>query len=149
MSKCIIMKLVGDETIRIMHPVGDSINVCLEKARKDYGDRIIHIKVVDKDKIPKDRYFRDAWEQCDEKDIKEDLDKCRSIHLDILRIERNELLDELDKDVLRAIESGDEARMKALKAHKQKLRDMPADCDMKGCKCPDDIKAIRPSILDE
>lgn len=148
MNKCIVIKLIGDECVKVMHPVNRSVDECYTRALKDYKGQVEYIEIQDKSAIPKDRYFRDAWCPCPNKGIKEDLDKCKNIHMDRLRIERNKKLEDSDKELLRAVESGDEAKVNEVKAKRIALRDMPQNCDMSVCNSPDDVRAVRPAILD-
>lgn len=146
-KQCIIVKLKNKDGVSIIHPAGASVQDCMARAKKDYGDNIESLKVIDKDKLPKDRYFRDAWKPCDKKGIKEDLKKCRDIHMDNLRIERNKKLEKLDKEALLALEVEDKRKLMDIKIKKQELRHMPEHCDLDKCKSPKTIKEYVPEVL--
>jgi pyruvate dehydrogenase complex dehydrogenase (E1) component len=75
--------------------------------------------------IPQDREFRNAW--CDvTKEAKVDIDikKAKDIKLKELREKRQPKLDELDKEMLKALENDDEVKKAEIKAAKQALRDI-------------------------
>ena len=75
--------------------------------------------------IPQDREFRDAW--CDvSRDPVVDIDmkKAKDLKLKELREKRQPKLEALDKDMLKALEDGDEVKKAEIKAAKQVLRDI-------------------------
>lgn len=75
--------------------------------------------------IPADRTFRDAW--CDvtrEAKVDIDLKKAKEIKLKELREKRQPRLEVLDKEMLKALEDGDDAKKAEIKAAKQALRDI-------------------------
>lgn len=89
--------------------------------------------------IPADRTFRGAW-QFNGAAVEIDMAAARDIHRDNLRAERKPLLDKLDVDWFRAVEtSGDTA---AIAAKKQALRDVTGDARIDGAATPDALKAL-------
>lgn len=75
--------------------------------------------------------------------------KARDIHRDILRRVRDEKLVAADIAYMQADEAGDAARKAAIAAFKQQLRDMPNDPAITAASTPDDLKNVRPAILDQ
>lgn len=98
-------------------------------------------RVVDREAIPKDRTFRDAW-HCSDRGIEHDLEKCRDIHRDHLRQERAELLPKLDVDWMRATAVGDIVSAAEVEAERQRLRDITADPRIAGAVTVDALKAV-------
>lgn len=122
------------------------------------GDRLAHlhqikeegdeVALVDSDIVSFPDYsFRDAWTH----DLTIDMQKARLIHLDRLRLERNEKLTASDIEYMKAMESGDMLRINAIKLKRQLLRDMPTNIasDLENIDNPADLKNFRPAILDE
>jgi len=58
-----------------------------------------------------------------------DVDKVREIHKDKMREVRKPLLESLDVQFMRAVESGDTAKQSEIAAKKQELRDCTNLCD--------------------
>ena len=61
--------------------------------------------IVDDSVIPSDRHFRDAWE-INANNIAVNMTKALEIQKDIIREERQPLLDTLDVEYMKALESG-------------------------------------------
>jgi len=78
-----------------------------------------------------------------------DMTKAREIKRDQLRAERRPLLEQLDVEFMRAQEQGDQAKTDEIAARKQALRDVTADPAIDAATTPDELKAVRPAILDE
>jgi len=72
--------------------------------------------------VPSDRHFREAW-ALDGKVITEDLAAAKTIFADKIREARKPLLEALDADYMKALESS--ADTAAIVADKQALRDAP------------------------
>lgn len=148
MSKQVIVyRLKGRETVSVLTPIEASIASCLVRLKEEHGEDLVFYRIVNKEDVPVDRYFRNAWIECEEKAIKHDIEKCKKIHVDNLRIERNKKLAELDAPMLRALEDDNKELVAELKAMKQELRDMPANLDMDNLNSLEEIKAVRPDIL--
>ena len=81
--------------------------------------------------------------------IKVNMTKAREIKRDQLRAERRPLLEQLDVDFMRAQEQGDQAKADEISARKQALRDVTADPAIDAATTPDELKAVRPSALEE
>lgn len=102
-------------------------------------------RIVDATEIPTDRYFRNAWKD----DLSVDMVKARNIHRDKLRALRAPKLDKLDVEYMRADEAGDAAKKTDIATKKQQLRDVTADPAIEAAATPEDLKAVRPAILDQ
>lgn len=75
--------------------------------------------------------------------------KAKEIKKDMIRAERAPLLDSLDVQFMRAVESGDTAKQAEIAAKKQALRDATADSAIEAASTPEELKAVRPAALDE
>jgi hypothetical protein len=74
--------------------------------------------------------------------------KAKEIKKDMIRAERAPLLDSLDVQFMRAVESGDTAKQAEIAAKKQALRDATADSAIEAASTPEELKAVRPAALD-
>ena len=74
--------------------------------------------------------------------------KAREIKKEQLRQERKPLLEKLDVQYMRAIESGDTDEQASIATKKQQLRDITADAGITNAITADQLKAVRPTILD-
>lgn len=75
--------------------------------------------------------------------------KAREIKKEQLRVERKPLLEQLDVDYMRALESGNTSLQTTIVNKKQRLRDITADASIASASTPDELKAVRPAVLDE
>jgi hypothetical protein len=147
-----------DGEISVCHPLisqDDPPSFTIEDAiaralSKDVPDTALDVQVIDAAELPADRTFRRAWRQSDGR-VSIDLAKARMIHLGRLRAERDAKLAATDGLMARANERGDAAGQLKLAAQRQALRDMPIDiaAALAAAQTPEDLKAIRPAILDE
>lgn len=99
--------------------------------------------VINRSSLPKDRYFRDAWDIKDGK-VVVDVEKAKDIQRDHWRKLREPIIKRLDLQFMKALESGDEKLISEVTAKKNALRDVtntPLPNDLKK------IKATIPSIL--
>lgn len=99
--------------------------------------------IVDEADIPTDRTFRGAW-RLGSDGIYQDIETAKAIWRNKWRATRAKLFEKLDTDMLRAIGSGDSAKIAEIEAKKQALRDvtqtaLPDDID--------EIKSVWPEIL--
>ncbi len=101
---------------------------------------------IEKEAIPKDRIYREAWEH-EGKDIVTNMPRAQEIHKDRLRAMRKPLMESLDVQFMQALESG--ADTKAIVAKKQSLRDVTADTAIAKAQTPEELKAVMPEILKE
>lgn len=94
--------------------------------------------------VPADRTFRGAW-QFNGAAVEIDMAAAKGIHKDNLRAARKPLLDALDVDYMKALETGGDAS--AIAAEKQKLRDVTADARIEAATTPDELKALTLEVL--
>jgi hypothetical protein len=85
--------------------------------------------------------FRNAWKD-DGATIGIDMAKARDITRHRLRTEREPILKSLDAAALRALEVGDDQRLRTVAAEKQVLRDITELPEIDAATTPDDLKAI-------
>ena len=78
--------------------------------------------------------------------IKINMDKAKDIWRNQWRSARGPLLEQLDVDFMRAVESGDSAKQTAVADEKQALRDV-TDTDLSGVATTNDIKQVWPDVL--
>jgi len=89
--------------------------------------------------VPSDRIFRGAWVFNGDV-IEVDMAKSREIHKGNLRAERKPLLEALDVEYMKALESGSGAAEIALQ--KGTLRDVTDDSRIESAENPEDLKAL-------
>jgi len=77
-----------------------------------------------------------------------DMTKAREIKRDQLRAERKPLLEQLDVEFMRAVEAGDAEKQALIAERKQQLRDVTADPAIDAATTPDELKAVRPDVLE-
>jgi hypothetical protein len=95
---------------------------------------------------PDDRGFREAW-KLQAESIEVDMPKARTIHMDRIRVRRNQMLDDLDKEWNRATGQRKQAEADAIEAQRQTLRDLPQTFDLNTAATPDELKAVWPDEL--
>jgi len=76
-----------------------------------------------------------------------DMTKAREIKRDMIRAERNPLLEKLDVEYMRAQEAGDTQKQALIAAKKQALRDATVDPAIDAATTPDELKAATPAAL--
>ncbi len=98
--------------------------------------------------LPKDRTFRDAWEDGPAK-VQINMADARAIHMSRIRAARNKEFDrlELDRHQLSAMASEDPLTVSGIETQKQELRDLPETFDLSAANTPATLKALWPSIL--
>lgn len=94
--------------------------------------------------VPADRTFRGAW-QFNGSVVEIDMTVARNIHRDKLREERKPLLDALDVDYMKALETGGDAA--AVAVQKQTLRDVTSDARIEAATTPDELKTLTLEVL--
>lgn len=107
---------------------------------------ISHREMPD-DAIPTDRTFRGAWtDTTPELTIDIDMVKAREIHLNRIRIQRNEELSKLDIEAIKAQDMEDATKLAEIRQRKQELRDLPTTlaATLSAANTPDELKAIQP-----
>ena len=101
------------------------------------------IAPLDPATIPADRTFRDAWTPA----LAVDMVKARSIHMGRIRGARDAELERLDLETIKAVGSGDAAKLAEIEAQKRTLRDLPQTFDLSGAATPDALKTLWPAQL--
>ncbi len=140
----------------IVHPVSkENIEQILgEMTEQEYRDHIYitsipndaqNVREIDDLEIPDGRYFRNAW--IDDGQIKVDIDKARVIHMDNLRIMRNDKLKNLDIEYMKASEQNNTNEMSIIASKKQDLRDMPQNTDLSLISDLKELQEFIPEIL--
>lgn len=71
-----------------------------------------------------------------------DMKKARDIWRDKLRMERSPVLESLDIEFIRALESGNTEQQEKIKKQKQDLRDVPADPRIEKAQTTEDLKKL-------
>lgn len=102
--------------------------------------------VVEKDSIPTDRAFRNAWKFAGGK-VEHDMAKCREIHKQKLREIRAPKLSALDVEYMQADESGDAVKKAQIAAKKKALRDVTKDPAISLAQTPEELKSVIPAAL--
>lgn len=137
MKQVIIFK--DKNGVSVVVPVGANKIEQLLNAVPEGAEHI----VVNRSSIPKDRYFRDAWDIVGGK-LVVDIDTAKEIQRDHWRKLREPIIKRLDLQFMKALESGDEKLINEVTAKKNALRDVtntPLPNNLKK------IKATIPSIL--
>lgn len=101
-------------------------NIFHEMSRSFAGTEAqpVRYRIVKDSDIPADRTYRGALVD-DGKALYHDLPKARDIHLARLRRQRTPLLEELDREWMRATGQGKREEVSQIEAKRQALRDMP------------------------
>lgn len=122
-----------DGTITIVTPI---VKSSIEKVLgpltdEQYADHVIsrsipsdaiNVRYIEDSDIPESREFRDAWTDITA-DSKIDicLEKAKEVKLKEMRLKRDKLLEEVDKEFIIALEKGEDTS--EIKSRKQSLRD--------------------------
>lgn len=121
-----------DGGVSVVHPIGD-----IQKSLLRLPKYAINPQIVNDSVVPKDRTFRDGWKQSGNS-VTHDMNKCREIHRERMRVARKPLLAALDIQQLRGID---------VEAQKQSLRDVTADPAIESARTPEELKAVWPEVL--
>ena len=92
------------------------------------------------------RHFRAAW-QFNGNVVEVDMAKARELQKDVIRAERKPLLEALDVEWFRAVETGGDVA--AVAAKKQALRDVTSDPRIEAAATPEELKALTLKTLVE
>lgn len=99
--------------------------------------------IIEEEELPNED-FKDAWELTGEwVDVK--MSKARVIHMDRIRIKRNEKLDDIDLEIKKAEDNG--ANVQSLRSKRKILRDIPQTFDLEKYTTPDQLKNAWPEQL--
>jgi hypothetical protein len=77
------------------------------------------------------------------------MNKARLITQDLIREARKPVLEKLDIEYQRAIETEDKDRMKEVAELKQLLRDLPADPRIEAAKTPEELERLAQTAVKE
>jgi len=136
-----------DGSVAIMETIGDFHPTdCIEKWHESEKEKVQSVKIIEDENIPADRYFRDAWVSIDEK-INIDMSKAKEVHLNNLRVVRNKKLQELDVELMRALEKGDSQATSVIAEKKQKLRDITKHERIDNAKTAEELKGVTLDLL--
>lgn len=95
-----------------------------------------------RDDIPADRTFRDAWRRDGARPVRIDMPAAREIHRQRLEARSVERASRLREEYLQADEDGDAARSAQLKARIRGMRQRLAALDLNAAQTPEDLKVI-------
>lgn len=116
----VIMSIVTDDFHSIkIEPTIENIENKIKKS----GFQFKSWRFINDDDLPKDRTFRNAWKDENNK-IDHDIPKAKEVLKDILRVKRSEILKDLDIKYIKAIESNDKTEQDRIAKEKQRLRDI-------------------------
>lgn len=123
-------------------------NLAFEISRTFAGSTAqpVRYRRVDASEVPRDRTFRNALAD-DGGRLSHRMPRAREIHLARLREARQPMLDQLDRDWMRANGRGDSKEMAAIEARRQVLRDLPATIGIEKAKTTDELKAMWPANI--
>lgn len=97
---------------------------------------------------PSDRTFRNAWTHGDVSEpIRVDMERARAIHRERVRLARKPILEALDVDYMRSLETGDVEHQKSIVARKQALRDATLDPIIEAAKTPEALATAIPTAI--
>jgi len=113
----------------------------IQKNPRYQGFTTVDIEETD---MPTTRRFRNAWGRVGAK-LEVDMPKARTQRLAEIRKDRDKLLDESDKDILRDQEQGG-AKQAALRAYRQALRDLPTTLNLDAILTPEALNTFRPTF---
>lgn len=146
-----VMALLGDalEAATLAPKHIDTI-VGAEVAQWSESERatVASWRVIPTDAIPADRTFRGAWtDVTDDASIDFDMEKCREIWKERMRVARAPKLEALDVKFQIALENAEPTT--DIVAIKRELRDVTADPGIEAALTPDDLKAVWPDVLND
>lgn len=116
----------NDGTISVVYPIDSELplNEIFDKA---CGDK--EYIVIEKQSLPQDRIFRDAWKLVGDA-VEIDRDKAEELHMNRLRYLRKKSLEKLDVEYFKALSVNDNIRIEDINNIKQNLRNMPDTYDL-------------------
>lgn len=122
-------------------PTAEAIEHDINKGHGFRHNPVVSWRIVPFSAFPEDRAYRAAWLD-DGKAIGHDMAKARAIHRDVLRAARAPRLAELDVEVMKALESKDDASLSEAVLEKQALRDAPADPRIEAAQTIEELRAV-------
>lgn len=144
----VIFQNPSGPNVCVLHPTPEALGqMSLEAiAQKDVPSGC-DWEIVDEEALPNDHYFFNAWRlgTLGDNQVDIDIDAARDIHRATIRNARQPLLQALDVEFQRALETN--ADTTEIIAQKQALRDVTEHPDLVGATTPEAIKAFWPEIL--
>lgn len=125
---------------------GSSWSGTIEELVEKDVPRGIQNAIVETNKIPNDRTFRNSWEFSLE-EVTVNIDKAKAIWKNKWRDVRKPLLASLDIEFMKAVESGNSIKQAEIAAKKQELRDV-TNTPIPGT-TPEEIKSVWPEVLND
>jgi DNA repair exonuclease SbcCD nuclease subunit len=128
-------------------PTSENIELGIEDANC-WGSPMKSWRIISDDELPADRTFRNAWIDKNKK-IEHNMDKVREIHLEHIRRAREPILEQKDKDWMRAMGQGNTKEVNKIEKERQILRDIPQTIakDLEKAKTPEEVKKLWPAEL--
>ncbi len=108
------------------------------------------VVIVDETAIPTDREFRNAWERDTSpgpNPIAVNMPKAAVIHMDKIRVKRDEALVAEDNKLRAAQDDNDGPAQAAIRTERKRLRNLPATFDLSGATTPTELSALWPAGL--
>ena len=146
MSETRVCYTMPDGSVRILTPADNTGLTIDEIIAKDIPPEATNIKAHHSSEFPTDRTFRNAWVHDGEK-LSVDMVKAADIHMDAIRIVRDEKLSELDVDWMKAMGQKNQALADSIEAQKQILRNIPQIFDLSVAATPEELKELWPNEL--
>lgn len=103
-------------------------------------------RIVEDSELPQDRTYRDAWID-NGSSIHCDIERAKKSHLEKVRHARAPLLEQLDRDWMRATGQGNKKEADAVEKRRQVLRDLPTKLGLDKVSTVEQLKAVWPSEL--
>lgn len=97
---------------------------------------------------PEERTFREAWVYSPPATaVVVDMTKAKDVWRDKMRVARKPLLDELDRQWMRATGRGDTDEAQTIEDAREKLRNVTAAPQIEAATTPDQLKKVWPKVL--
>jgi len=103
----------------------------------------VHLGNCEREELPPSRRFRNCW-RGDRGKVNVDMPLAREQRMGEIRLERNTLLDESDKEKARLDDVGTTSQKTAIGTYRQALRDLPASIDLEAIRNPEALGAFDP-----
>lgn len=130
--------------ICMMSPTGE---VSIEELIQKHVDSSKPFKVCEHEDISSlDGMFADAF-QLDQNNITVNMKNATDVWRNLLRRERAPLMQQLDVQYMRALETNNSALASEIATRKQKLRDAPADARIEQASTTDELKLLTLAFL--
>lgn len=143
-----------DGGLSVVHPVINTFpkreeiteEEAFQRAWKALPLDAINPQAIKESDVPTDRTFREAWSHGGNS-VSLEMNKCRAIHRDRMRVSRAAKFAKLDSDYLRADEAGDTSKKLQIASEKQVLRDVTKVPEIDLAQTPEELKLVWPNCL--